>query len=134
MQFFRHGSASAAVTDEAYFMAPWGTPARVELGGFLALEYPDGQDDIYRIERTLFEASYADIQGASMEDKGNLGARTVALEERMEQYCEDNPSFAALNGEIKMHLSELLAALERAVQEGEKTSLSEKAQQSIEQS
>ena len=116
MNFFRHGSAAAAITEEAYFMAPWGTPTRVELGDFLALQYPDGLDDIYRIERTLFEGSYTDIQRASIEQSGDLRAHTDTLQTRMAQYCKQNPTFAALNGDICLHFRELLAALDQAEQ------------------
>lgn len=116
MDFFRHDSAVAASTKEAYFMAPWGTPTRVELGDVLALEYPNGKDDIYRIERNLFKGSYADIERASIEQNCDLRAQTDTLESQMAQYCELNPTFAALNGDICLHFRELLAALDRAQQ------------------
>jgi hypothetical protein len=62
MVFFRYGKQSPPA-EEAYFMAPWGESTRVEQGDFLVTQYPGdgkGKDEVYRVEGSVFEYSYAD--------------------------------------------------------------------------
>ncbi|CAB9514547.1 expressed unknown protein [Seminavis robusta] len=126
MHFFRQDSTpTTTTTKEAYFMAPWGSPNRIELGDYLVLQYPDGKDDIYRIERTLFKGSYADVRRTSMQQQAdNLRERTTVLEHRMAEYLEQNPGFAPLEGDIRNHLQALMAALNQRQNTASSSSLS----------
>lgn len=123
MSFFRHSSPAAsndspsAITNEAYFMAPWGKPNRIELHDYLVLSYPDGEDDIYRIERTLFERSYADTNQAATGGADNLRERTAAVEESMIRYRECHPDFASLEEAIRLQLQALMSAVDRAAEQ-----------------
>ena len=60
MSFFRHGQKDVM---EAYFMAPWGESMRVEKGDFLVMQYPDGNEGIYRVECAVFDYSYEKVNG-----------------------------------------------------------------------
>jgi hypothetical protein len=62
MKYFRHG---ADTPDFAYFVAPWGETMRVEKGDYLVTQYaPNGKcnDECYRVERIVFDYSYADTE------------------------------------------------------------------------
>lgn len=114
MSYFRHGSDCITATKEAFFMAPWGTPTRVEEGDYIVLQYPDGVDDMYRIEGALFARSYVDINQTSVQQADYFREETLALEERMAVYSERNPDFAPLEADIRSHIQELMSALGRA--------------------
>jgi len=120
MIWFRNNDndLSAATTKEAYFMAPWGTPCRVEYGDYLVMKYPDGNDDIYRIQNDLFRCSYVDdSKRDSIHEKNNdLLAHTAALEERIKQYGEANPGFKDLEDDIRRHFQALLGAMDLQIE------------------
>jgi hypothetical protein len=61
MRFFSFG---ADTPDFEYFIAPWGESMRVEKGDYLVTQYvpgSEGNGEVYRVERIVFEDSYADI-------------------------------------------------------------------------
>ena len=58
MDFFRYGEKGT--TAEAYFVAPWGESMRVEQGDYLVMQYPDGNDEVYRVECAAFGYSYTE--------------------------------------------------------------------------
>lgn len=99
-------------------MAPWGTPCRVEYGDYLVMKYPDGNDDIYRIQNDLFRCSYVDdSKRDSIHEKNNdLLAHTAALEERIKQYGEANPGFKDLEDDIRRHFQALLGAMDLQIE------------------
>ena len=62
MKWFRQG---ADTPDFACFVAPWGETMRVENGDFLVTQYAANgkcNDEIYRVERIVFEFSYANTE------------------------------------------------------------------------
>jgi len=62
MKYFRHGAETPAF---AYFVAPWGETMRVEKGDYLVTQYAANgkcNDEVYRVERIVFEYSYADTE------------------------------------------------------------------------
>lgn len=113
MSFFRHGSDCITKTKEAFFMAPWGTPTRVEEGDYIVLQYPDGVDDMYRIEGALFARTYVDVNQTTVQ-QANFREETLALEKRMAEYRERNPGFAPLEADIRSHIHALMSALDRS--------------------
>ena len=42
----------------AFFVAPWGELTRVEIGDWIVMQYPEGNPEIYRVERLVFYATY----------------------------------------------------------------------------
>jgi hypothetical protein len=60
MIFFRHGKQTTPDSNEAYFIAPWGESMLVEQGDFLVMQYPGDNNEIYRIECSVFGCSYTD--------------------------------------------------------------------------
>lgn len=80
MAFFRYGKKPDMLSSaqEAYFEAPWGESMRVELGDFLVMQYPNGNEEVYRVERTVFEYSYTDATSDSDRKKMSWIATMVA--------------------------------------------------------
>ena len=76
MEWFRYGSETTnhhdglETTEElskeantSSFEAPWGESMRVDLGDYLVMQYPSGgNDEVYRIEYTVFGNSYVSIE------------------------------------------------------------------------
>lgn len=59
MTFLRYGSVNNEKA--AYFVAPWREYMRVEEGDILVMQYPEGNEEIYRIEHFVFNESYEPV-------------------------------------------------------------------------
>ncbi len=67
MDFVRNGEKGTAA--EAYFVThPLGENMRVEQGDYLVMQYPDGNDEVYRVECAVFGYSYTDSSDADEDD------------------------------------------------------------------